>query len=82
MLITRLSSKVVPVALDFVAQFLDVSESTTGITLLLVSMVTVAGYVSGFTAVIAALLTLLLRLLTVPGDMTASVAVITCWGGN
>lgn len=70
-------SKLVPVALDFVAQFLDVSESTAGVTLLLVGVVAVSGHVSGFTTVIAALLTLLLWLLTVPGDVTTPVTVIT-----
>lgn len=65
-----------PVALDFLAALLDVSEAAAGVALLLVGVVAVAGHVTGFTAVVAHLLPLLLGLLAVPGDVTASATVV------
>ena len=67
-----------PVALDFVAEFLDVAEAPTRVALLLVAMVTVAGHMPHLPAGVAALLPF--RLLAVSGDVTAAVAVIAGWG--
>lgn len=66
-----------PVAFDFLAAFLDMSETAAGIALLLVGVVAVPGHVSCLPTVVAKLLSLLLRLLAVSGDVTSSATVIT-----
>lgn len=68
-----------PVTLDLVTQFLDVSEAPAGVALLLVGVVTVASHVTGFTAVITTLLPFLFGLFTVSGNMATPVAVVACW---
>lgn len=65
-----------PVAFDFLAALLDVSKATAGVALLLVGVVAVPCHVSGLSTVVAQLLSLLLRLLAVSGDVTSSAAVI------
>lgn len=72
----HVSDLAAPVALDFLAAFLDVTEAAAGVALLLVGVVAVAGHVTGFAAVVADLLPLLLGLLAVPGDVAASAAVV------
>ena len=64
-----------PIALHFGAVFLNVPKLTR-IALLLIRMVTVAGQVAGFAAVVAALLSLSLGLLAVLGNVASSTAVI------
>lgn len=63
-----------PVALDFLAEFLDVTEAPAGVAFLLVAMVTVACDMPRLPAGVAALLAL--GLLAVPGDVPTPVAVI------
>lgn len=65
-----------PVALDLLAALLDVSEAAAGVALLLVSVLAVAGHMTGFATVVADLLALLLGLLAVPGDVSASATVV------
>lgn len=65
-----------PIALHFGAVFLNVPKLSTRIALLLIRMVTVAGQVAGFAAVVAALLSLSLGLLAVLGNVASSTAVI------
>lgn len=67
-----------PVALDFLAALLDVSEAAAGVALLLVGVVTIAGHVTGFAAVIATLLSFLFGLFTVSGNMATPVAIVAC----
>lgn len=66
-----------PVAFDLVAAFLNVSKAAAGVALLLVGVVAVPGHVAALPTVVAQLLSLLLRLLAVSGDVTCSLAVIT-----
>lgn len=54
------------------------AKATTGVALLLVSMITVTGHVTGFSTGVAKLLPLLLGLLAVPGDVTTLVTVVAC----
>lgn len=58
------------------------SKATAGVALLLVGVITVTGHVTGFSTGVAKLLPLLLRLLTVPGDVTTLVAVVACYNGK
>lgn len=67
-----------PVALDFFTAFLDVTKAPTGIALLLVGMVTVACHVACLATVVAALLTLLLGLLAISGDVPTPATVVAC----
>lgn len=67
-----------PVALDFLTAFLNVSKAATGVTLLLVGMVTVTGHVAGLATVVAHLLPLLLGFLAIPGDVATPAAVVAC----
>lgn len=69
-----------PVALDLLTAFLDVSEAAAGVALLLKAMVALLGHVSGLPTVVAQLFLLLLRFLTVFGDVTSSAAVVTSYG--
>lgn len=71
-----MTSLATPIALHFGAVFLNVSELSARIALLLVCVVTVAGQVAGFAAVVAALLSLPLGLLAVLGNVTSPAAVI------
>lgn len=67
-----------PVTFHLVTKFLDVAKATTGVALLLVGVVTVAGHVTGFSTGVAKLLSLFLGFLAVPGDVTTLVAVVAC----
>lgn len=67
-----------PVAFHFVTGFLDVPEAAARVALLLVGMVAVAGHVASLPACVARLVPLLLRLLTVPGDVARPAAVVAC----
>lgn len=67
-----------PVALDSFTAFLDVTETSTGVALLFVGMVTVAGHVACLATVVAALLPLLLGLLAVPGDVAPPATIVAC----
>lgn len=58
------------------------AKPTAGVALLLVGMITVAGHVASFSTGVAKLLSLLFRLLAVPGDVTTLVAVVACWNGK
>lgn len=53
------------------------SEAATGVALLLMAVVALSGHVSGLPTVVAQLFSLLLRFLTVSGDVTSSAAVVT-----
>lgn len=68
-----------PVTFHLIAQFLDVTEPTARVALLLVGMLTVAGHVAGFAAGVAQLLPLLFGLLAVPGNVATPVAVVARW---
>lgn len=70
------SSSFLPIAFHFGAVLLDVSKFPTRIALLLICMVTITSQVARFTTVVAALLSLSLRLLAVLRNMAASTAVI------
>lgn len=65
-----------PVTFHLIAEFLDVTKPTAGVALLLVSMVTVTGHVTSFTAGVAELLPLLFGFLAVPGNVATPVAVV------
>lgn len=71
-----MTSFATPIALHFGAVFLNVPKLSTRIALLLIRMVTVAGQVARFAAVVAALLSLSLGLLAVLGNVASSTAVI------
>lgn len=71
-----MTSLTTPIALHFGAVFLNVPKLSTRVALLLISMVTVASQVAWFATVIAALLSLSLRLLAVLGNVATSTAVI------
>ena len=71
-----MTSFATPIALHFGAVFLNVPKLSTRIALLLIRVVTVAGQVAGFAAVVAALLSLSLGLLAVLGNVASSTAVI------
>lgn len=71
-----MTSLTTPIALHFGAVFLNVSELSTRIALLLVRVVTVTSQVAWFATVVAALLSLSLGLLAVLGDVATSAAVI------
>lgn len=66
-----------PVAFDLLTAFLDVTKATTGVALLLVSMVTVTCHVTSLSTVVAHMVTLLLWLLTVSRDVTSFATVVT-----
>lgn len=70
------SCQFLPIAFHFGAVFLNVSKLSTRIALLLICVVTVASQVARFATVVAALLSLPLRLLAVLRDMATSTAVI------
>lgn len=67
-----------PVTLDFVTQFLDVSEPSAGVALLLIGMVTVSRNMAGFAAVVAALLSFLFGFFTISGNMSTPMTIIAC----
>lgn len=67
-----------PVTFHLITKFLDVTKASTGVALLLVGMVAVAGHVASFAAGVAELLPLPLGLLAVPGNVTTPVAVVAC----
>lgn len=71
-----------PVAFDLFTALLNVSEATAGVALLLVGVVAIPRHVSSLPAVVAQLLSLLLRLLAVPGDVTSSATVIAGCGDD
>ena len=71
-----------PVALDLLAAFLDVTEASAGVALLLVGVVAVPSHVARLAAGVAHLLPLLLGLLALPGDVAAAAAVVARWSGN
>jgi len=73
---SNVASLSTPVAFHFVTGFLDVPEAATGVALLLVGMVAVAGHMARLPAGVARLVPLLLRLLTVPGDVARPAAVV------
>ncbi len=54
------------------------AKPTTGVALLLIGMITLAGHVAGFAAGVAELLPLLFGLLAVPGNVAAPVTVVAC----
>ena len=65
-----------PIALHFGAVFLNMSKFYTRIALLLICMVTVTSQMAWFATVVAALLSLSLRLLAVLGNVATWTAVI------
>lgn len=71
-----MASFTTPIAFHFGAVFLNVSKLSTRIALLLICMVTVTSQMAGFATVVAALLSLPLRLLAVLRNMATSTAVI------
>lgn len=71
-----MTSFTTPIALHFGAVFLNVSEFSTRIALLLICMVAVTSQMAWFATVVAALLSLSLGLLAVLGNVATSTAVI------
>lgn len=71
-----MENKYSPVTFHLFTKFLDVTKATAGVTLLLIGMVTVTGHMSSFATAEAELLSLLLRLLAVPGNVTTPVTVV------
>lgn len=71
-----MTSFATPIALHLGAVFLNVSKFSTRIALLLIGMVTVTSQMAWFATVVAALLSLSLRLLAVLGNVATSTAVI------
>lgn len=71
-----MTSLTTPITLHFGAVFLNMSKLSTRIALLLIRMVTVASQMAWFATVVAALLSLSLRLLAVLGNVATSTAVI------
>lgn len=71
-----MTSFTTPIALHFGAVFLNVSKFSTRIALLLICVVAVTSQMAWLAAVVAALLSLSLRLLAVLGNVTTSTAVI------
>lgn len=65
-----------PIAFHFGAVFLNVPKFSTRIALLLIRVVTVTSQMAWFATVVAALLSLSLRLLAVLGNVATSTAVI------
>lgn len=71
-----MASFTTPIAFHFGAVFLNVSKLSARIALLLICMVTVASEMARFATVVAALLSLPLRLLAVLRNVATSTAVI------
>lgn len=71
-----MASFTTPIAFHFGAVFLNVSKLSARIALLLICMVTVTSEMARFAAVVAALLSLPLRLLAVLRNVATSTAVI------
>lgn len=70
-------AQVSPVAFDFLAAFLDMTEAAAGVALLLVR-VAVTSHVTTLATVVAQRLALLAGVLAVSGDVAALPTVVTC----
>lgn len=73
---SNVTSLTTPVTFHLITGFLDVAKPTTGVALLLIGMITVAGHVASFAAGVAELLSLLFGLLAIPGNVATPVAVV------